>query len=281
MNRSDLTILVTGGTGRQGGAAARHLLADDWKVRALVRDPDSPAARTLAKSGAQLVKGDLLDPASLVRAVAGVHGVYSVQTPSGAGAGDEEREGFNLADAAAAAGVEHFVYSSVYGAEDPDETPFRLPKHKIEAHIAEIGIPATTLRPVTFMENWLGQKERILAGYLHAPVAPDVVRQFIAVDDIGKFVALAFREHGRFVGQLFEIASDEMTMPEVADIFALVLDRPVVYGEVPPFPGMARVHNPAPGEWVPPRADLDSLQELVPDLWTVQSWVRAQDWTIA
>jgi uncharacterized protein YbjT (DUF2867 family) len=280
MKREDLTILVTGGTGRQGGAAARHLLADGWKVRALVRDPNTPAARALAKAGVGLVKGDLLDRASLDRAVAGVHGVYSVQTPRGAGAGDEEREGFNLANAAATADVEHFVYSSVYGAEDPDETPFRLPKHKIEAHIAETGIPATILRPVTFMENWLGQKERVLAGYLQAPVAPDVVRQFIAVDDIGKFVGLAFREHDRFVGQAFEIAGDEMTMPEVADIFALVLDRPVVYEDVPPFPGMARVHNPAPGEWAAPRADLGSLGELVPELWTVERWLRAQDWTL-
>jgi uncharacterized protein YbjT (DUF2867 family) len=280
MNRNELTILVTGGTGRQGGAAARHLLADGWKVRALVRDPDSPGAKALAKSGAELVRGDLLDRASLDRAVDGAHGVYSVQTPRGVGAGDEEREGFNLADAAAAAGVEHFVFSSVYGAESPDETPFRLPKHTIEMHIAEIGIPATILRPVTFMENWLGQKEQLLSGRLGAPVAPDVVRQFIAVDDIGKFVALAFREHGRLVGQAFEIAGDEMTMPEVADIFALVLDRPVLYEEVPPFPGMARVHNPAPGEWAPPRADLESLRELVPDLWTVDRWVRSQDWTV-
>lgn len=281
MKRDDLTILVTGGTGRQGGAAARHLLADGWRVRALVRDPESSAAGALLASGAELARGDLLDRASLDRAVAGAHGVYSVQTPRGAGAGDEEREGFNLADAAAAAGVEQFVYSSVYGAEDPDDTPFRQPKHRIERHIAELGIPATILRPVTFMENWLGQKERILAGYLQAPVAPDVVRQFIAVDDIGKFVALAFREHGRFVGQAFEIAGDEMTMPEVADVFALVLDRAIVYEDVPPFPGMARVHNPGPGEWVPPRADLASLGELVPDLWTVERWVRAQDWTLA
>jgi len=279
MNRSDLTILVTGGTGRQGGAAARHLLADGWKVRALVRDPDSARALALAESGAELVKGDLLDRASLDRAVDGAHGVYSVQTPRGVGAGDEQREGFNLADAAADAGVEHLVFSSVIGADRP-VAGYQLPKHEIEAHIVELGIPATVLRPVTFMENWLGQKETILSGHLRAPAAPDVVRQFIAVDDIGRFVALAFREHSRFVGQTFEIAGDQMTMPEVADIFALVLDLPVVYEEVPPFPGGVRIHNPGPGEPVPRRADLDSLRELVPDPWTIERWVRAQDWTM-
>jgi NAD(P)-dependent dehydrogenase (short-subunit alcohol dehydrogenase family) len=55
------TILVTGATGNQGGATARHLLADGWHVRALVRDDTPPAAAVLATAGAELVLGELDD----------------------------------------------------------------------------------------------------------------------------------------------------------------------------------------------------------------------------
>jgi len=279
MQRSELTILVSGGTGHQGGAVTRHLLEDGWKVRTLVRDPAKPASRALAKSGCELVVGDLLDRDSLDAAVDDCHGVYSVQTPAGTGPDTEVEEGVNLANAAAAAGVAHFVFSSVLGADREDGTMFQWPKHRIEAHIAELGMPATIWRPASFMENFLRQKADILSGHLKAPAAPDVVRQFIAVDDIGRFVALAFREHNRFVGVTAEIASDEMTMLEVAGLFALVLDLPVVYDEVPPPPGMSAQRSPAPGETPPRRANLEALAEVLPGgLTTLEQWIRAQDW---
>jgi uncharacterized protein YbjT (DUF2867 family) len=280
MKRGELTILVTGGTGRQGGAAARHLLEDGWRVRALVRDPGKPASLALARAKCELVRGDLTDRASLDHAVDGCHGVYSVQTPRDVGPEVEAQEGFDLADAAAAAGVAHLVFSSVIGADREDGAPYQLPKHRIEARIAELGIPATIWRPVSFLENFLGQKADIVSGHLRAPADPDVVRQFIAVDDIGKFVALAFREHDRFAGVTAEIASDEMTMPQVAEIFSLILDLPVVCDRVEPTAGMAAVRDPPPGEVPPRRADLESLRELVPDLWTVEQWIRAQDWGV-
>jgi len=280
MNRSDLTILVTGGTGHQGGAVARHLLADGWNVRALVRDPAKPAALALAEAGCERVQGDLTDRASLDRAVDGCHGVYSVQTPRDVGPEGEIREGINLADAAAAAGVDHFVYSSVYGADHEDDVTFRWPKRRIEAHIAELGMPATIWRPVTFLDNFLRQRDDIVSGHLRAAVDPDVVRQFIATDDIGRFVALAFREHDRFAGVRAEIASDEMTMPELAGLFSLVLDLPVVFDQIEPMPGMVTAHKPPAGEMPIGHADLESLRELVPDLWTAERWIRAQDWGV-
>src|SRR5690606_21894869 len=111
-------VLVSGATGNQGGAVARALLEDGWQVRALVRDPAAHAARTLARRGAQLVPGDLDDPESLRAAARNVQGVFSVQS-SDMGAPDPElevRRGKNLADAAAASGVAHLVYSSVAAA---------------------------------------------------------------------------------------------------------------------------------------------------------------------
>ena len=76
MNR---TVLVTGATGRQGGSVVRHMLAKGWNLRALTRDPDTTAAKSLAGRGVELVKGDLEDPPSIEGATRGVYGIYSVQ----------------------------------------------------------------------------------------------------------------------------------------------------------------------------------------------------------
>lgn len=280
MNRSEATILVVGGTGHQGGAVERHLLSDGWSVRALVRDVEKPESRALADAGCELAVGDLRDPASLYKALDGCWGAYLVTTPADAGPDMETQEGFNFVEACAHTGIQHFVFSSVIGADQENGTAWQKPKRDIEERIAKIGLPATVWRPVTFMENFLNHKEEIRDGHLKAPAEPDVVRQFIAVDDIGRFVALAFREHDRFLGVTAEIASDEMTMPEAADIFSLVLDIPVVFERTEP-PGMTVEHNPRPGEIAPRRADLETLRTLLPDLMTLESWIRAQDWTPA
>jgi uncharacterized protein YbjT (DUF2867 family) len=280
MNRSEATILVVGGTGHQGGAVERHLLSDGWSVRALVRDPDKHESQLLADAGCELVVGDLRDPASLYQALDGCWGAYLMTTPADAGPDMEAQEGFNFVEACSHTGIEHFVFSSVIGAELENGTKWQMAKHEIEGRIAQIGLPATVWRPVTFMENFLNHRDDIRDGHLKAAVEPDVVRQFIAVDDIGRFVALAFREHDRFLGVTAEIASDEMTMPEVADIFSLVLDIPVVF-ERTELPGMPVEHNPGPDETAPRRADLETLRTLLPNLMTLESWIRTQDWVTA
>src|SRR4030095_10269869 len=72
-------IAVTGATGQQGGAVARKLLEDGWKVRALTRDLDKPAAQELQALGAEIVPGDMDDRSQLDSAFQGAHGVFSVQ----------------------------------------------------------------------------------------------------------------------------------------------------------------------------------------------------------
>lgn len=117
MSNTQNRILVFGATGQQGGAAARHLLARGWKVRALVRDLSKDSAQELKHQGVDIVQGDLNHPASLHTAMEGVYGVFSVQTFADAGVEAEERQGKAVVDAAQEAGVSHFVYSSVGGAE--------------------------------------------------------------------------------------------------------------------------------------------------------------------
>lgn len=278
MELRNKTVLVCGATGHQGGAVAECLLDDGWAVRALVRDQDKPAAIALAERGVELVRGDLTDRTSIDKALRGVYGVYSVQTFRETGVEGEFLQGANLADAAADAGVEHFVYSSVMGADRADGPDYVRSKHLLETYIREKGLPATVWRPATFMENFLFQREAILSGSLSSPRPPDTPVQMIAVGDIGRFVALSFRERDRFLGATAEIAGDEMAMGDVAETFARAIGRPVAYSISPPPPGMTVAKPPAADAPAPRRADIPELRRLIPDLLTLEAWISGTGW---
>ena len=141
-------VLVTGATGNQGGATARHLLAAGWRVRALVRDDTTPEAAVLVAAGAELVHGDLDDHASIEAAARGAYGIYSVQSANG----KEIAQGKAVAAAAKAEGVQHLVYSSVGGVESQNRFYLEhgwgtIDKWQIEMHIRDLGVPSTILRP--------------------------------------------------------------------------------------------------------------------------------------
>lgn len=276
MNHSDKTILVVGATGRQGGAAVKHLLEDGWRLRALAHHPDSAEADALAAAGVELMPGDLFDSSSLERAVDGVYGVFSMQALS-QDPGAEETEGNNIADVAEAAGVDHFVYSSVVGAQVEDGPPWVVSKHHIEAHINALELPATIWRPVTFMENYDGRRDEILGGRLTGTLWPESVAYMISVDDIGRFVALAFREPERFIGTSMTIAGDSMSMSQVAETFSRVLGVPVEFehidaGWAPPSP------RPVPGGPQPVLADIGACRDLVPELSALEQWIERRGW---
>lgn len=271
MARADHIILVTGVTGRQGGAVTRHLLEDGWSVRALVRHPDKASARAAAEQGVELVVGDLRDRTLVDAAVKGAYGVYSMQS-LGDGPDAEQTEGRNLADAAAAAQVTQIVYSSVMGADRPSPLMWVGGKHELEAYMRSLDLPLTIFRPATFMENLLGQKAGILEGRLELPEPATYSHQRIAVDDIGRFVALAFREPENWLGTATEIAGDESTGPEAAAAFSQVLGTDVQFVEVAPPEGMPPTHKPGPDEPAPNRADVPALRRALPELKTLAEW---------
>lgn len=276
MDHGDKTLLVTGATGHQGGAAVTHLLEDGWRLRALVHHPDSPAAKQLSSAGVELMTGDLLDRGSLDRVVEGVYGVFSMQGLA-QGPDAEETEGMNIADAAAEAGVRHFVYDSVEGAQDASGPPWVVSKHRIEEHIRQLALPATIWRPVLFMENYLGQRDGILAGHLSSNLWPESMAYNIAVDDIGRFVALAFREPERFIGTAMAIGGDAMTMTQVAETFSRVLGIPVEFKHVE-SEGWPSPPRPIPGEPQHVRADIAACRALVPELSTLAQWIELSGW---
>ncbi|MGV9293021.1 NmrA/HSCARG family protein [Amycolatopsis sp. NPDC003676] len=234
------TVLVTGATGAQGGATARGLLAAGQRVRALVRDPDASAAQALEAAGAELVRGDLGDRASLDVAVKGADGVFSVQptlgypgTPPDFTLDDELRYGRNIADAAAAAGVRTFVYASVASADAPHGITRWQTKSALERYARDLGLPVTALRPVRFMENQIHPQLGVRDGVLTDVFLPETPVQLIAAADIGAFATLAFTRPAEYAGRTIELAGDELTMPRIAQAIARATGEPVAYRPIP------------------------------------------------
>src|SRR5579862_5393800 len=152
----DRTILITGATGKQGGAVAQALKGSRFRLRGLTRTPDSKRASELAGQGVEIVKGDLDDDSTLRRALAGTWGVFSVQNSLEAGVEREEAQGKRLATLAREAGVEHFVYTSVGSAQKRTGVPHFDNKWRIEETVRGLRFPShVILRPVFFMENLL------------------------------------------------------------------------------------------------------------------------------
>ncbi|MBD2002052.1 MULTISPECIES: NmrA/HSCARG family protein [Cyanophyceae] len=225
-------ILVTGATGNQGSAIARHLLQrGNFKVRALVRDPNKPASVALQQAGAELVVGDLNDRASLDRALQGAYGVFSLQIFQD-GLDTEIRQGKAVADAALKAGIEHFVYSSVGSAERNTGVPHFDSKFQVEEYIRASELPYTILRPVFFFYNYNMMRPMVETGTLFQPLSPETKLQQLSEEDYGEMVTDVFDRPADFMKGEIELASVDMTMPEIAAAFSRVLGKTVQYQQI-------------------------------------------------
>jgi uncharacterized protein YbjT (DUF2867 family) len=236
MDKSKDIILVTGATGNQGGAVARHLLRSGYKVKALTRNPESDKAGLLKALGAEVVRGDLDDPKSLEPALTGVWGVYSVQNTWEAGVAREEEQGKRFAELARNKGVFHFVYSSVGSAHRNTGIPHFENKWRIEETVRGLRFPSyTILRPVFFMDNFASPwfLPGLLEGKLRIGLKPDTILQMISVDDIGRFGLLAFERHEKLNGVALDIAGDQHTMPQTADILSRAMGRTIRFVATP------------------------------------------------
>lgn len=225
--RTDRTILVAGATGHQGGAVARALVTRGFDVRGLTRDPSRPAARELESLGVEMVQGDLYEPGTLEPAVAGVEGVFGVSDFWSEGYRGQVRQVTHLARVAAEAGVEHFVFSGVGGSDRDTGIPHFDSCDEIEGNIRDLGLPATFLRPVFFMQNFEPFYEDIVDGTLALAIEEDTRHQMIDLQDIGPVAAQVFADPDRHVGEAYELAGDEGTLEEIAEVFSDVLGREV------------------------------------------------------
>jgi uncharacterized protein YbjT (DUF2867 family) len=131
-------ILVVGATSKVGTKAIPQLLAQGEKVRALTRTPATAEAVSLAKSGAEVVQGDLRDTASLARACQGVDKVLASAHGFTPGQADnnvhtvDDIGNRGLIDAAKSAGVKHFVFISILGVTPKSPMDLSLQKYPVK-----------------------------------------------------------------------------------------------------------------------------------------------------
>lgn len=230
---SERLILITGATGNQGGAIIRHLVGKGFALRALTRNPESDAAKAIAKLGVEVVQGDLDDVASLERALTGAWGVFAVQNTWEAGVEREEEQGKRIAELAKKMGVKHFVYSSVGSAHRQTGIPHFENKWRVENTVRGLNFDSyVILRPVFFMEN-LTSPWFLHGDVLGAAMKPDTLLQMVAVDDIGKVGARAFTHASELNGQAIDLAGDAVTLPTAAEILGRELGKKIGFVQVP------------------------------------------------
>lgn len=258
------TVLVVGATGNQGGTVVDQLLAandnveDEFVVHGLTRDASSEKAQALADRSVTVVEGDLDDKESLRTAVEDVDAVFAVTNYFIAGFEGEIEQGTNIAEVAAESDIDHFVYSSVGGADRTEVVEHFVSKYRVEQRIADLDLPVTVLRPVYFMGNLEGNREDILNGTLALPLNEGVSLQMLDVADYGAVAARVFAAPDEYTGETIEVASDEQTLEDMAATFTDVLDTDV-----------EAVHVP-----------LDDARERLPeDLVTMYEWFNEEGYT--
>ena len=231
---NDRPVAVSGATGKQGGAVARHLLAHGHRVRALTRKPDKPAALDLASKGAEVVACDLEDRSSIDRVLEGAAALYSVQDFLEGGVEAELRQGRNLTEAGAAnKGIEHIVYTGASTMDRNTGVPHLDSKWQIEMMLRDSGKLWTSFRPAAFLDNWEWERESIReTGVIRYPMRPGFLYRQVACDDIGAVVAQAFEKPQLWGNKAAPLAGDARSMVEIAKTMSEVLGRDVRYEQV-------------------------------------------------
>jgi len=265
-------IAVVGATGAQGGGLVRAIQADPaggFSARALTRNVDSDKAKALARLGAEVVKADVDDLASLRRAFEGAHGAFCVTffwdhySPE-----KEIAEARAMAQAAKDAGVKHVIWSTLEDTRKrvPLSDP-RMPtlhgKYKVPHYdgkgeadgvFRELGVPTTFLLTSFYWDNliYFGSGPKRGPDGKLALTLPmgDKKLPGIAAEDIGRCAYGVFKRGSEFVGKTIGIAGEHLTGAQMAAELTRALGEPVAYNAVPPavyrsfgFPGADDLGN--------------------------------------
>ncbi|CAO1625458.1 unnamed protein product [Sympodiomycopsis kandeliae] len=224
---STKTFLVTGATGKQGGALVSVLLEErnkhnDIIIRALTRNPDSAASQSLKSQGVEIFKGDLSNVASLVPALKGADAAFLVTDPS-KGMENEVQQGSNFIQAAQEVKLPHAVFTSVASADTADVPHFQS-KHQIEEKFKSSGLQWTFLRPVAFFDNipHTGFARFGALSFFNSLIGPDLKLQWISCKDIGKVASQALLNPAKHYGQTIDLASDTLSLTDIQNAFGKV-----------------------------------------------------------
>ena len=287
-------ILVVGATGAQGGSVARNLLSrGNFDVRALTRNADSPAAQALRDLGAEVVQGNLDDPASLSAALEGVYGVFGV-TNFWEHFEKEGEQGRNLVAAVAAANIQHFIFSTLPPIEKATNGELRSPhfdlKAEHEEYARKLEIPATFVHVPFYYENFLYFFPPRPAGddtFQFGFPLGDTPMSAMSVEDVGKIVAPLFEHPAKYIGQVLKLAGDELTGTQYADAMSRRTGEEIRYTHIPRetyaalgFPGAEdladmfefyRLYMPSR------RREIEICRTIAPDLQNFATWVARNE----
>jgi len=300
-------IAVVGATGAQGGGLVRAILADrngEFRVRALTRNPDSDKARALAAAGAELVRADLDDQASLERAFAGAHGVFALTNFWEHFSPEKElAQAGNQARAAKAAGVHHVIWSTLEDTRrwvplGDDRLPTLQGRYKVPHFDAKgeadnifrvLGVPTTFLLTAFYWDNLIyfgagpqkGADGRLAISF---PLG-DKKLPAIAVEDIGKAAYAIFKRGDEFINRTVGIAGEHLSGQEMAAALSRALGREIVYNAVTPetyrglgFPGADDMGNMFQfkrdfNEDFRAVRSIDFTRDLNPELQSFETWL--------
>lgn len=232
-------ILVTGATGQQGGAVARHLLNQGFRVKALTRNAASAPAQALQAMGATIVQGDFEKKEELLAALEGCDTLFSVQNywEKGVGYEGEIRQARNLLEAARQMHIQHIVQASIADCDHAPGVKHIESKYAIEKMIQTSGIPYTLLRTVMFMENFVGKYPHLILAFLAGVLPAHFKLHLTTVDDIGAIAATVISVPEKYQGRIINIASDIATLSEIKQAYKENLSNKVLDYKIPAWFG--------------------------------------------
>jgi uncharacterized protein YbjT (DUF2867 family) len=304
---ADKIIAVVGATGSQGGGLCMAILNDrsgGFTCRAITRDPTKDKAKALAAKGAEVVRADLDDRASLEKAFAGAHGAYCVTNFwEHFSAEKEKAQAKNMADAARAAGVKHVIWSTLEDTRKlmaPSDTrmpmlqqKYRVPHFdgKAEADAYFNGLPVTFLVTSFYWDNlyMFGMAPKKGADGKYGWTLPMGNKRLagIAAEDIGKVAYGIFKGGSQYIGKTVGIYGEALTIDQMGKTLSKVLGvGPVKYNAVEAdvyrgfgFPGademgnMFQAYRDFEKEMLGARS-ADTARKLNPALQTFEQFVK-------